>query len=218
MIPQIRIRYDEPIHINLWLLLRAVEYKNLMCKSKVEGALPPHLKSWVGTCPHCPHGSYATAFVYKKMCSWNTFLSYSWSMDILQFTDIPLIIQVGNYFFKEIREASSAKTPTVRRRVLLSVRRCGSVELYRAQTVTGTVHHRPGPEGEPAVWPAACPPPAVGQTPRVSGIIQGIHMYRAQTVTGTAHHRPVAEKEPDHHTAPDIMATSIVTSHYWHCL
>ena len=32
-----------------------------MCKSKVEGALPPHLKSWVGTCPHCPHGCYATA-------------------------------------------------------------------------------------------------------------------------------------------------------------
>ena len=22
--------------------------------------MPPHLKSWVGTCPHCPHGSYAT--------------------------------------------------------------------------------------------------------------------------------------------------------------
>ena len=35
-------------------------WKSLMCKSKVEGALPPHLKSWVGTCPHCPHGSYAT--------------------------------------------------------------------------------------------------------------------------------------------------------------
>ena len=34
--------------------------RGLMCKSKVEGALPPHLKSWVGMCPHCPHGSYAT--------------------------------------------------------------------------------------------------------------------------------------------------------------
>ena len=33
-----------------------------MWKSKVEGALPPHLKSWVGTCPHCPHGSYSTAY------------------------------------------------------------------------------------------------------------------------------------------------------------
>ena len=27
------------------------------------GALPPHLKSWVGTCPHCLHGSYATGFI-----------------------------------------------------------------------------------------------------------------------------------------------------------
>ena len=34
--------------------------KSLTCRSKVEGALPPHLKSWVGTCPNCPHGSYAT--------------------------------------------------------------------------------------------------------------------------------------------------------------
>ena len=37
--------------------------RGLMLKSKVEGALPPHLKSWVGTCPHCPHGSYATVHI-----------------------------------------------------------------------------------------------------------------------------------------------------------
>ena len=53
-----------PPAVRRWLRPPAV--RGLMCKSKVEGALPPHLKSWVGTCPHCPHGSYATAPIPRR--------------------------------------------------------------------------------------------------------------------------------------------------------
>ena len=45
------------------------------------------------------------------MCSWNKFLSYSWSMDILQFSDTTFIIQIRNYYFLSFARLARPKRP-----------------------------------------------------------------------------------------------------------